>query len=244
MENKSDYSRILLKISGDFLRGNTNSISLENVGKIVAEIGKINTEEVSVSLVVGGGNILRGGIAADRFDLPSDKLDEIGMQATLINSGIISTVMSANGIENKILSAIPVSPSLGEEYSRDKALNLLSIGKVIIFAGGTGNPFFTTDTAAVMRALQIQADVLLKATKVDGIYDKDPEKFSDAKLYRKLTYNEAIRENLKIMDLTAFSLAKQNNLSIIVFNAGKIDNIKKVVSGEKIGTLIEGGNNG
>ncbi|MEA1912439.1 MAG: UMP kinase [candidate division WOR-3 bacterium] len=243
MENNLSYNKILLKISGDFFRKEDEFLSFEGVRFIASQVKAIHKMGVKIGIVVGGGNILRGSKSSQKYGLPADELDELGMQATLLNSGLLSSTLKNLRVPNVVLSAIPVSPSIGEPYNRFKTEEFLSRGNVLIFGGGTGNPYFTTDTASVLRALQIHADILLKATNVDGVYDKDPNKFKDAKLYKRLTYREALKKDLRIMDLTAFSLARDHKLSIIVFNAKNPRNIEKAVLGKDIGTIIEGGSN-
>jgi uridylate kinase len=244
LESNPKYKRILIKLSGEFFKKREETLSSEKLNQIASEIKYLHKIGVEIGIVVGGGNILRGLEGAQKFKISRDELDEIGMIATTINAGALSFVLNTLNVPNTVLSAIPVSPSVGEKYKRQKAIELFAQSHVLIFAGGTGNPFFTTDTAAVLRAIQIKADILLKATNVDGIYDKDPNKFPDAKFYKRLTYKKALSEGLKIMDLTAFSLAMENNLPLIVFNGEVQGNLKKVISGKEIGTIIKGGNNG
>jgi len=244
LENKRQFKRILLKISGEFFQNKGKNLYSESLEHIISEIKTVYGMGVVVGVVVGGANIIRGAKDSKIRGLPQDELDELGMQATLINGSILSTCLKEKGIPNSVLSAIPVSSSIGELYNKVRMENLLSQNHMLIFVGGTGNPYFTTDTASVLRALQMNADVLLKATKVDGVFDKDPLTFKDAHLYKEITYKEVIDKGLEIMDLTAFSMAWHHNLLIIVFNATVSGNIEKVVKGEEIGTIIEGGNNG
>ena len=244
MESSPKYKRILIKLSGEFLKTKEEVISFEKLNLFTEDIKHIHKSGVQIGIVVGGGNILRGLEGSKKHKISSGELDELGMIATMINGGAISLALKKLKIPNSVLSAIPVSPSIGEKFSRNKALAMLDQNRVLIFVGGTGNPFFTTDTAAVLRALQIEADVLLKATNVKGIYDKDPNKFSDAKFYESITYKETLNKSLKIMDLTAFSLAMEHNLPIIVFNGEVSNNLRKLLSGKNIGTIIKGGNDG
>lgn len=244
MESNPKYKRVLIKLSGEFLKDKENIISFEKLDDITSDIKEIQKNGVKIGLVVGGGNILRGLEGSRKYQISSAQLDELGMAATTINGGAISLALKKKKISSTVLSAIPISSSVGSKYSRDKAIDLLEKNHIVIFVGGTGNPFFTTDTAAVLRALQINADILLKATNVDGIYDKDPNKFSDAKLYKKLNYKDALSQNLKIMDLTAFSLAMEHNLPLVVFNGKVKNNLRKVIMGNNIGTIIKGGRNG
>lgn len=244
MENKLKYKRVLIKLSGEFFQSKGEQLYSKSLEHIINEIKFVYEIGVLLGLVVGGGNIIRGAKDSKTQDLPQEELDELGMQATIINGSILSTHLKEKGILNSVLSAIPISPSLGEPYNKIRMEDLLLQKNVLIFVGGTGNPYFTTDTASVLRALQMDADVLLKATKVDGVYDRDPLINKDAHLYDKISFREAIDKGLGIMDLTAFSMAWYNNLPIIVFNATVSGNIEKVVKGEKVGTIIEGGTNG
>jgi len=243
-KSKPKYKRILIKLSGEFLKEKEKVISFEKLNFIASDIKYLHGMGVQIGVVVGGGNILRGLEVSKKNKLSSTELDELGMIATMINGGALSLALKKLNIPNSVLSAIPVSPSVGEKFSRPKAIELLTRKHVVIFVGGTSNPFFTTDTAAVLRALQINADVLLKSTNVKGIYEKDPNKFPDAKFYKEITYKKALNQGLKIMDLTAFSLAMGHNLPIIVFNGEVKNNLKKAVQGKNIGSIIKGGNNG
>jgi uridylate kinase len=244
LESKPKYKRILIKLSGEFLKAKEEVISFEKLNLIASEIKHLYEKGTEIGVVVGGGNILRGLEGSKKHKMSSSELDELGMIATTINGGALSLALKNLKVTNAVLSAIPISPSIGDEFSRTKAIKLLTQSHVLIFVGGTSNPFFTTDTAAVLRALQIKADVLLKFTNVKGIYDKDPNKFPNAKLYKKITYKKALNQGLKIMDLTAFSLAMVHNLPIIVFNGEVKNNLKKVLLGKNIGTIIKGGKNG
>lgn len=243
LENKQKIKKILLKISGEFFKEMDKPFSFGSSESIASEIKKVHEMGVKIGVVVGGGNIIRGAKDSKEVHLPQDVLDELGMQATLINGGVLATQLEEKGVLSTVLSAIPISLSIGEPYNRNRIEHLLSMNHVLIFVGGTGNPYFTTDTASVLRALQMGVNVLLKATKVDGVYDKDPLTSKDACLFGEITYKDAIDKGLKIMDLTAFSMAWEHNLPIIVFNATVPGNIEKVVRGEKIGTLVVGGTN-
>ena len=244
MESKPKYKRILIKLSGEFLKSKEEVISFEKLSLIASDIKYLYQKGVEIGVVVGGGNILRGLESSKKHKISSAELDELGMIATMINGGALSLALKKLKIPNFVLSAIPISSSVGDEFSIHKAIKLLSQSHVLIFVGGTSNPFFTTDTAAVLRALQIKADVLLKSTNVKGIYDKDPNKFPDARFYKEITYKKALNQGLKIMDLTAFSLAMNHNLPIIVFNGEVKSNLRKALLGKNIGTIIKGGNNG
>ena len=232
-----EYKRILLKISGEALSGGKgygihNSIltHLSNEIKNIHELG------IEIAIVVGGGNIFRG-IEGTNLGVDRATGDYMGMLATIINSLALQNALEKNGLDTRVQTAIEMR-QIAEPYIRRRAIRHLEKGRIVIFGGGTGNPFFTTDTAAALRAIEIEADILLKATNVDGIYNKDPNKFSDAKKFDRLTFSEAYEKNLKIMDLTAFSLCKDNNLPIIVFNLFKEENLKKVINGEPIGTIV------
>lgn len=199
----------------------------------IAEMAKAG---VQIGIVIGGGNIFRGLSGANKgFD--RIKGDQMGMLATVINSLALSSALSSVGIKNRVLTAVRMEP-IGEFFSRDKAVELLENGYVVIFSAGTGNPFFTTDTGASLRAIEIEADVMLKGTRVDGIYTADPEKDPTAVKFDEITYDEIYNRGLKVMDLTATTMCKENNLPIIVFDMDTVGNLVKVVSGEKIGTYV------
>ncbi|MCB4792374.1 MAG: UMP kinase [Elusimicrobia bacterium] len=228
------YKRVLLKLSGEALAGSGNfGINIPSIENIAKEIKKAVERKVELAIVIGGGNIWRGaGKKIDRV-----KADYMGMLATVINSLAIQNVLEKNGIKACVLSALEVS-KIAELYVRDKAIENLKNGYVVVLSGGTGNPYFTTDTTAALRAAELKADVLLKATQVDGVYDCDPKVNKNAKKFKSLSYDEAIRKNLRIMDTSAFSLCKENKLNIIVFNFHQAGNLFKVLAGENIGTLV------
>lgn len=228
------YKRVLLKLSGEALAGSGETrISIPAIENIVKEIKKAVANKVQLAIVIGGGNIWRGaGKKIDRV-----KADYMGMLATVINSLAIQDTLEKNGIKACVLSAVGV-PKIAELYVEQKAIESLKKGYVVILSGGTGNPYFTTDTTAALRAAELKADVLLKATQVDGVYDCDPKVNKNAKRYKSLSYDEAINKNLRIMDTSAFSLCKDNNLPIIVFNFHHSGNLFKVLSGKNIGTLV------
>ena len=228
------YKRVLLKLSGEALSGGGQTgINIPSIENIAKEIRKAVEKKVQLAIVIGGGNIWRGaGKKIDRV-----KADNMGMLGTLINALAMQDVLEKNGIKSCVLSAISVS-KIAEFYVQEKALESLKKGYVVILGGGTGNPYFTTDTTAALRAAELKADVLLKATQVDGVYDSDPKLNKNAKKYKHITYDEAIRKNLKIMDTSAFSLCKDNKLPIIVFNFHLAGNLSKVLSGKNIGTLV------
>lgn len=225
--------RVLLKLSGEALSGNDNSICSESLQSIVEEIKPVLSKGIELSIVVGAGNIWRGaGKEIDRVSA-----DKMGMLATTINAIAISDVLKANNIKSIVLSASGVT-NFCDTFSQQKAEEYLSKGYVVVFAGGTGNPFFTTDTTAALRASEIKADVILKATQVDGIYTSDPKKNPSATKYDKITYQEAIDKKLEIMDISAFLLCMENNIAIYVFDFHKKGNLQKMLSNQNIGTIV------
>jgi len=231
------YNRILLKLSGEALMGSNNyGIDVATLKVYCNEIKEINASGVQVAIVVGGGNIFRGiqGVAKG-FDRVQG--DYMGMLATVINSMAIQAELEKLGVETKLLSGLNIDP-IAESTSGRKVIDNLKAGKVVIISGGTGNPFFTTDSASALRAVEMHADVLLKGTRVDGVYTADPEKDPEAVKYDKLTFDEAYAKQLKIMDMTAFTLCRENNMPIIVFDMNTKGNLIKVVKGENIGTLV------
>ena len=231
------FNRILLKLSGESLMGSKRyGIDEERLNDYAIQIKEIVEMGVQVAIVIGGGNIFRGlSGTAKGFDRV--KGDQMGMLATVINSLALSSALESKGITAYVFTAVRMEP-VGRFYSKESAINVLKNGDVAIISGGTGNPFFTTDTASVLRGVELEVDVMLKGTRVDGVYTADPEKDPDAVKYETVTYDEVYEKRLKIMDLTATALAKDNDLPIIVFNMDTKGNLKKVVSGEKIGTLV------
>ena len=231
------YKRILLKLSGESLMGDQQyGIDQQRLGDYAEEIAEIVKSGVQVGIVIGGGNIFRGlSGAAKGFDRV--KGDQMGMLATVINSLALNSALVAQGIKSKVLTAIRMEP-VGEYYSKDKAVEALENGEVVIISGGTGNPYFTTDTASALRGIEIEADVMLKGTRVDGIYTADPEKDKTATKFDKISFDEIYNRNLRIMDLTATTLCKENNLPIYVFNMDQKGNLQKVMGGEDLGTLV------
>ena len=231
------YERILLKLSGEALMGNNNyGIDPETLSIYCEQIKQVADSKVQVAIVIGGGNIFRGlQGAAQGFDRVQG--DYMGMLATVINSMALQAELEKQGVAVKLLSGLNIDP-IAESTSGRKVLENLNNGKVVIIAGGTGNPFFTTDSASALRAVEIHADVLLKGTRVDGVYTADPEKNPDAVKYNSLTFDEAYQKQLKIMDMTAFTLCRENNLPVLVFDMNTKGNLLKVVSGENIGTLV------
>jgi uridylate kinase len=236
-ESRPRYKRILLKLSGEALQGAQGyGVDAEVLRTIAAEIEELIALEVEVAVVIGGGNIFRGlSAAASGMDRAS--ADYMGMLATVMNSLALQDALEQRGVYTRVLSAIEMK-EIAEPYIRRRAERHLEKGRVVIFAAGTGNPYFTTDTAAALRAMEIHAEVLLKATKVDGVYDKDPHKYDDAVRYSRLTYLDVLARGLNVMDSTAISLCKENNLPILVFNMLERNNIRRVVCGEQIGTLV------
>ncbi len=238
-ENKTHFKRILLKLSGEALLGDQafgiDPAMLDNVASEVSSVHKLG---VQVAIVIGGGNIFRG-LQSAAYGVGRVSADHMGMLATIINALALGEVLQRIGSETRIMTAIDMI-RIAEPYIRERATSHLSKNRIVLFGAGTGNPYFTTDTAAALRAIEIEADVLLKATRVDGVYDADPELDPSAKRFSELTYREVLKRNLKVMDLTSVSLAMGQKLPIIVFNQKKKGNIMKVISGQKVGTLITG----
>lgn len=242
-EGDLKYRRILLKLSGEAL---TNSggfgIDPEILSSISDELKEVRDLGVEVAVIVGGGNFFRG-LAASAKGMDRATADYIGMLATVMNSLALQDALEKRGVYTRVQTAISMQ-EVAEPYIRRRAIRHLEKGRIVIFAAGTGNPFFTTDTAAALRALEIGADVILKATKVDGVYDSDPLSNPQAKKFDRLSYIDVLSMGLQVMDATAISLCMDNNLPIVVFNLRETGNIKKVVLGEKIGTIIWGDENG
>ncbi|GHT39209.1 uridylate kinase [Bacteroidia bacterium] len=231
------YKRILLKLSGESLMGAKQyGIDESRLADYARQIKEIAAEGTQVAIVIGGGNIFRGlSGAAKGFDRV--KGDQMGMLATVINSLALSSALEKENVASQVFTATAMAP-IGRLYAKPEAVEALNQGKVTIVSGGTGNPFFTTDTASVLRAVELEADVMLKGTRVDGIYTADPEKDKSATKFDEITFEEIYRRGLKIMDLTATTLAQDNHLPIIVFDMDTVGNLKKVLAGEKIGTLV------
>ncbi len=229
------YKRVLLKLSGEALSGGKSGpFDPDVVDRIAGEIGDICAAGVEVGVVIGGGNIFRGATGGN---IERAQGDIIGMLATTINSLVLQENLARRGTEARVLCAVDI-PKAAEYFTRRRALDHLAKKRVVIIAGGTGNPYFTTDTAAALRCLEIKAEVFLKATKVDGIYDKDPMKNPDAKRFESITHGEALRQKLKIMDVTAFSLCMEHGVPIVVFNMVKPGNLLKCIEGFPIGTTV------
>lgn len=231
------YKKILLKLSGEALMGDQEfGISSDVIASYAKQIKEIVDLGVEVSIVIGGGNIFRG-ISGTAQGVDRVTGDHMGMLATVINSLALQNSIEKLGVPTRVQTAIEM-PKIAEPFIKRRAQRHLEKGRVVIFGAGTGNPYFTTDTAAALRAIEMGTDVVIKATKVDGIYDKDPVKFADAKKYEKVTYNEVLAKDLKVMDATAISLCRENKLPIIVFNSLVEGNLKKVIMGENIGTTV------
>ncbi len=231
------YKRILLKLSGESLMGDQQyGIDPKMLEKYAEEIKAIVQEKVQIAIVIGGGNIFRGLQGAAK-GIDRVQGDYMGMLATVINSMALQAELQKINVRTTLLSGIVIDP-ICTSMSRSKAIELLEDGEVVIISGGTGNPFFTTDTASALRGVEIKADVMLKGTRVDGIYTADPEKDPDAVRYENVSFDEVYEKGLNIMDLTAFTLCKENKLPVIVFDMNKPGNLKKLIAGEKIGTLV------
>jgi len=231
------YKRILLKLSGESLMG-SNAYGLDPlvIEKYATEIAEVSRMGVEVAIVIGGGNIYRG-MNENETGIERAHGDYMGMLATVINGMALQAMLEKVGVYTRLQSAIKME-QIAEPYIRRRAIRHLEKMRVVIFGAGTGNPYFTTDTAGSLRAIEIKADVILKGTRVDGIYTADPEKDPEAKKYDTITFQECISKNLKVMDMTAFTLCMENNLDIIVFDMNKPGNLKRLLSGEKVGTLV------
>lgn len=237
---KPIYKRILLKLSGEALMGDQEfGISSETITSYAKQIKEIVDLGIEVGVVIGGGNIFRG-LSGTEQGIDRVTGDHMGMLATVINAMALQNAVESTGVPTRVQTAIEM-PQIAEPFIKRKAQRHLEKGRVVIFGAGTGNPYFTTDTAAALRAIEINADVVIKATKVDGIYDKDPVKFADAKKYKEVTYTEVLNKNLKVMDAAAISLCRDNSLPIVVFDSLTEGNIKRVVLGEDIGTTVING---
>ena len=231
------YKRILLKLSGEALAADRGfGVDVDTVYQISGEVAEVRSLGVEVAIVVGGGNFFRG-VAESARHMDRVSADHMGMLGTVINALAFQDALEKCGVHSRVMSAIEMN-QVAEPYIRRRAIRHLEKGRVVIFAAGTGNPYFSTDTAASLRAMEIKADVLLKATKVDGIYSADPILSKDATMYEEITYFEILRQGLKVMDMTAVSLCKDNAMPMIIFNMNKPGNILRVVSGERVGSLV------
>ena len=235
--NPKNINRILLKMSGEILAGDHKfGIDPEITKNLAQQVILALKQNIQIGIVIGGGNIFRGISVADK-GLDRVSGDYLGMMATIMNSVALQSALENLGCNTRVMSALSIT-QLAEPYIRRRAIRHLEKNRVVIFAGGTGNPYFTTDTAAVLRAIEIDADIVLKGTKVDGVYSDDPEKNTNAKLYDKLNFKEVINNELRVMDLTAITLCKENNLPISVFNIQNSKNLVNLLKGKKIGTII------
>ncbi len=231
------FKRVLLKLSGEALAADKGfGVDTSRIHEIAAELADVNSLGVQIAIVVGGGNFFRG-VAEQARDMDRVSADHMGMLATVINALALQDALEKQGVHTRVQSAIEMN-QVAEPFIRRRAIRHLEKGRIVIFAGGTGNPYFSTDTAASLRAMEIKADAILKATKVDGIYDADPMIVKGATKFTEITYLEVLKRGLKVMDSTAISLCKDNNLPIIIFNLNRHGNIRKVLSGEKIGSLV------
>jgi uridylate kinase len=230
---KLKYKRILLKMSGEVLGGGEAGIDSGRIDTLVEELDELRNHGVQIGLVVGGGNIFRG--ASGGVDRVTG--DHMGMLATVINSLAVQDALSKRGIDARVMTAIRMD-QIAEPFVRRHAIRHLEQGRMVIMAAGTGNPFFTTDTAGVLRAVEINADALLKGTKVDGVYDSDPNGNPNAKRYKQLSHQEALQRDLRVMDATAFSLSRDNDMPIIVFDVSRRGDLLRIVQGEDVGTLV------
>ncbi|MBN1903512.1 MAG: UMP kinase [Deltaproteobacteria bacterium] len=233
------FKRILLKISGEALMGKGNyGIDAETLQGVASEIKDVHDKGVQIAVVIGGGNIFRG-LNSDSYGMKRAPADHMGMLATVINALALGEAINNEGLETRIMSAIDMN-KVAEPFIRKRAISHLNKGRVVLFGGGTGNPFFSTDTAAALRAMEIDAEVLLKATKVEGVYERDPKDDPSLKPFKTLTYREYIEKGLKVMDMTAITLAMGHNLPVLVFSLRERGNILRVVTGNDVGTLITG----
>ena len=234
---KLKYKRVLLKISGEALMGDGQyGIDVGTVDRIATEISQARQSGVEICLVIGGGNIFRG-LSGAAGGMDRSSADYMGMLATVMNALAMQNALERQDIQTRVLSAIPMT-TVCEPYIRRRAIRHMEKGRVVIFAAGTGNPFFTTDSAAALRANELGSEILLKGTKVDGVYDKDPHKYIDAKKYKELSYNKVIQDDLRVMDMTAITLCHENNIPIKVFNIKSSGDLIDIITGSNIGTTI------
>ena len=238
MDKNPKYDRILLKLSGESLTGEKEfGIEADVINRFANEVQKAHQLGVEIAIVIGGGNIFRG-ISEKASEMDRVQADYMGMLATVINSLALQDALEQKGIHTRVMTAIEMN-QIAEPFIRRRAIRHLEKKRVVIFAGGTGNPYFTTDTAAVLRAVEIEADVIFKGTRVDGVYDDDPEKVKDAMKFDTISYMEIVKRGLKVMDTTAITLSMDNKLPIIVFNFNKEDNLQRILLGELIGTKVQ-----
>ena len=231
------FKRILLKLSGEALAASKGfGVETARIHEVAGELAEVQALGVQIAIVVGGGNFFRG-VADQAKDMDRVSADHMGMLATVINALALQDALEKRGVHTRVMSAIEMN-QVAEPYIRRRAIRHLEKERVVIFAAGTGNPYFSTDTAASLRAMEIKADVIMKATKVDGIYDADPVLVKDAKMFDNISYLDIIKKGLRVMDTTAISLCKENNLPIVIFNLNRSGNIRRVVTGEKVGSLV------
>jgi len=231
------FKRILLKLSGEALAGDKGfGVETSRIHQIAAEIGEVHQLGTEIAIVVGGGNFFRG-VAEQARDMDRVSADHMGMLATVINSLALQDALEKQGVYTRVMSALEMN-QVAEPFIRRRALRHLEKGRVVIFGGGTGNPYFSTDTAASLRAMEIKADVIMKATKVNGIYDADPKLVASATMIESITYLDVLKRGLRVMDATSISLCQENNLPIVIFNLNVPGNIKRVVMGERVGSLV------
>ncbi len=237
MSKRPTIKRVLLKVSGEVFGGGDSCIDLDGVERFAGELKAAHETDAGIAVVVGGGNILRGDTLCRR-GVDRVSADYMGMLGTIINAEALRSALEGIGVKSVVMTAIAIE-QLAEPFTRRRALEHLEGGRLLILAGGTGNPYFTTDTAAALRAVEIKADALIKGTKVDGIYSTDPVKNPDAMLLEELSYTEVLRDNLRVMDATAVALCRENGIPIIVFNLFEEGNLKRVLKGEKLGTIVQ-----
>jgi uridylate kinase len=238
MDKSPNYDRILLKLSGESLTGEKEfGIEADVINRFANEVQKAHKLGVEIAIVIGGGNIFRG-LSEKASEMDRVQADYMGMLATVINSLALQDALEQKGVHTRVMTAIEMN-QIAEPFIRRRAIRHLEKKRVVIFAGGTGNPYFTTDTAAVLRAVEIEADVIFKGTRVDGVYDDDPEKVKDALKFDTISYMEIVKRGLKVMDTTAITLSMDNKLPIIVFNFNKEDNLQRILLGELIGTKVQ-----
>ena len=232
------YNRILLKLSGEALMGDRQyGIDPQRLAEYAQEIRKVVDKGIEVAIVIGGGNIFRG-VAGASNGMDRVQGDHMGMLATCINGLALQSALEDAGVDTRLQTALEIK-EVAEPYIKRKAIRHLEKSRVVIFGAGTGNPYFTTDTAAVLRAIEIHADAILKGTRVDGVYNADPEKVKDAVKFDQISFKDVIEKGLKVMDMTAFTLSEENNLPIIIFDMNKQGNLEKLISGEKVGTVVD-----
>lgn len=240
MSDSVEFTRVLLKISGEALAGEAGfGLDTETLDYIAKEVVAVHNLGVQVAVVVGGGNFIRGSVFSQSGNMDRTVADHMGMMGTIMNGLAIQAAIEKQGVQSRVQSAITVA-EVAEPFIRRRAIRHMEKGRVVVFAGGTGNPYFTTDTAAVLRALEIDAAVLMKATKVDGVYDKDPKKHADAKKYESLTFTEAIDKRLAVMDQTAFTMCREHRMPVIVLDLLKQGSMARAVIGQTDGTLVRG----